>query len=158
MATDDNRTEEPTIEDILNLGRSKATAKAGELLGEGRGLLQEGRKRAGELSDTVQPYLTEGRRRAGELSDRTQKTYTSMMECAKGESHLWYQMWAYGAKTFTDSAKGLMGSKPSELKSKSGLSYVGGLLGGTLVSILSLPALIVEEGVRYAARKLSEKK
>ncbi len=155
MATDDNRTEEQTIEDILTLGRSRATAKAGELLGEGRGLLQ---KRAVELSDTVQPYLTEGRRRAGELSDRTQKTYTSMLECAKGESHLWYQMWAYGAKTFTDSAKGLMGSKPSELKGKSGLSYVGGILGGTLVSILSLPTLIVEEGARYAARKLSEKK
>lgn len=158
MTTDDNRTEEPTIEDILNLGRSRATAKAGELLGEGKGLLQEGKKRAGELSDTVQPYLTEGRRRAEELSDRTQKTYTSMLECAKGESHLWYQMWAYGAKTFTDSAKGLMGSKPSELKSKSGLSYVCGLLGGTLVSILSLPALIVEEGVRYAAKKMAEKK
>lgn len=158
MATDDTGTEERTIEDILTLGRSRAKAKAGVLLGEGKGLLEEGKKRAGELSDTVQPYVSKGVRRAGELSDRTQKTYSSMLECAKGESHLWYQMWTAGSGMVTDSAKGLLGSKPSELKGKSGLGYACGLLGGTLVSILSLPALIVEEGVRYAARKIAENK
>ena len=151
MANDDNGTKESTIRDILTLGGETARARADDLL-------EEGKQRAGELSDTVLPYLTEGRRRTEELSDRTQKGYTNMLECARAEEHLWYQMWSTGSEMFTDAGKALLGSTPSELKGKSLLNYVGGLLGGGVISLFSVPAFILEETIRYTARKISEKK
>ena len=141
MVTDDNGTDESTIEDILNLGKNKVLDTAEELLEKGADGLYKGL------------VATEN------FVEKADVGLTGMRHEAREEQHIWYQMWTTGTEMFTDSAKGLLGSKPSELKSKSTLGYIGGILGGGALSVLSIiPVAIVEESARYAARKIAEKK
>lgn len=141
MATDENETGESTIEDILNLGKKKVLDTADELLDKGADKLYDGLVATERLMEKADVGLTE------------------LQHEAREDQHFWYQMWTTGTGMFTDSAKGLLGSKASELKSKSTLGYIGGILGGGALSILSIvPVAIVEETARYAARKIAEKK
>ncbi len=139
MANDGNETEESTIADILNQGVNKVLDTTEELLDRG----------ADELYKGV--VATEN------LVERADVGLTKMRLQAEEEEHIWYQMCTTGALMIIDSAEGLLNSTPSELKSKNSLGYVGGLLGGVVRILLGFPAIVIEETVRYAVKKIAEK-